>query len=117
MVRYGCKDYECTMEMAFDLIGGKWKPRIVWWLGQGTLRFRELERRLPDTSRKVLVQQLRRLEADGVLRRTVHAQVPPRVEYALTDMGRKLLPVLEALDAWAVEMLNAGQPVPVRKLP
>ncbi len=117
MVRYGCKDYECTIEMAFDLMGGKWKPRIVWWLGQGTLRFRELERKLPDTSHKVLVQQLRRLEADGVLRRTVHAQVPPRVEYALTDMGRKLLPILEALDGWAAEMLNAGQPVPVRKLP
>ncbi len=117
MVRYGCKDYACTIEMAFDLIGGKWKPRIVWWLGQRTFRFRELERQLADTSRKVLVQQLRQLETDGVVHRTVHAQVPPRVDYALTDMGRKLLPILHSLDAWAGEMLAAGQPAAVRKLP
>ncbi len=115
MVRYGCKDCACTIQMAFDLIGGKWKPRIVWWLGQRTFRFRELERQLADTSRNVLVQQLRQLEADGIVHRTVHAQVPPRVEYALTDMGR--LPILGSLDAWAGEMLAAGQPVPVRKLP
>ncbi len=110
MVRYGCKDYQCTLELAFDLVGGKWKPRILWWLGHGTLRFRELERQLPDTARKVLVQQLRQLEADGLVRRTVHAQVPPRVDYALTDMGRKLLPILDALDAWGEEVVTAGRP-------
>ncbi len=117
MVRYGCKDYACTVELAFDLIGGKWKPRIVWWLGRRTLRFRELERELPDTSRKVLVQQLRQLEADGIVRRTVFPQVPPRVEYALTDMGRKLVPIIESLDAWAAEMVTLQQPAPARKLP
>jgi DNA-binding HxlR family transcriptional regulator len=73
-----------------------------------TLRFRELERQLPDTSRKVLVQQLRQLESDGLVRRTVHAEVPPRVEYALTHLGRKVLPVLDALDAWGGEMVAAG---------
>lgn len=110
MVRYGCRDYECTVEMGFDLVGGKWKPRIVWWLGQeGTLRFRELERRMPDTTRKVLVQQLRALEADGILRRTVHAEVPPRVEYALTGMGQKLVPIIRALETWAEEMVALQQ--------
>ncbi len=110
MVRYGCRDYQCTLELAFDLVGGKWKPRILWWLGQGTLRFGELERQLPDTSRKVLVQQLRQLESDGLVRRTVHAQVPPRVDYDLTALGRKLLPVLDALDAWAGELMAAERP-------
>ncbi len=112
MVRYGCRDYQCTLELAFDVVGGKWKPRILWWLGQGTLRFRELERQLPDTSRKVLVQQLRQLESDGLVRRTVHAQVPPRVDYALTDLARQLLPVLGALDAWAGRLVAAGRPAP-----
>ncbi len=117
MVRYGCKDYACTIEMAFDLVGGKWKPRIVWWLGQRTFRFRELERQLADTSRKVLVQQLRQLEADGIVRRTVHAQVPPRVDYALTDMGRKLLPILDSRAAWAGEMLAAGRRAALLQVP
>ncbi len=116
-VRYGCKDYACTLELAFDLVGGKWKPRILWFLGEGTLRFRELERKLPDTSRKVLVQQLRQLEGAGLLRRTVHAQVPPRVEYALTDLGGKVIPILQAIDRWAAEVLESGEPIPLRKVP
>jgi DNA-binding HxlR family transcriptional regulator len=116
-VRYGCKDYACTLELAFDLIGGKWKPRVLWYLGEGTLRFRELERKLPDTSRKVLVQQLRQLEAAGLLRRTVHAQVPPRVEYALTDLGQRVIPILKTLDEWGARMAGAGEPVPLRRIP
>jgi DNA-binding HxlR family transcriptional regulator len=112
MVRYGRRDYQCTLELAFDVVGGKWQPRILWWLGHGTLRFRALERQLPDSSRKVLVQQLRRLESDGLVRRTVHAEVPPRVEHALSEAGRRLLPVLDALDASAGELVAAGRPGP-----
>jgi DNA-binding HxlR family transcriptional regulator len=118
MVRYNCRDYACTVEMAFDLLSGKWKAPALCWLAEGTLRFRELERRLPFTSRKVLVQQLRDLEADGIISRTVYAQVPPRVEYALTDRGRKLIPIIGALDQWATEILDEeGRAAPPEPAP
>lgn len=119
MVRHNGRDYACTVEMSFDLLSGKWKAPAICWLAEGTLRFRELERRLPFTSRKVLVQQLRDLEADGIVSRTVYAQVPPRVEYALTERGRKLLPIIRALDQWGTEVLDEearsapSEPAPV----
>lgn len=106
MLRYHCRDYQCTLELAFDLIGGKWKPRVIWWLAERSRRLGELERLLPHTSRKVLVQQLRDLEGHGIIQRTVYPEVPPKVEYALTELGRKLVPILEALDAWGVHVLT-----------
>jgi DNA-binding HxlR family transcriptional regulator len=112
LVRYKCKDYACTVEMSFDLLGGKWKAPAIYWLAEGTLRFRDLERRLPRTSRKVLVQQLRDLEADGIVSRKVYAQVPPRVEYTLTERGRKLIPIIRSLDAWATEILDDEAKLP-----
>jgi DNA-binding HxlR family transcriptional regulator len=120
-VRDELKRYGCAVEMAFDLLAGKWKGCAISCLAGGTLRLRELERRLPFTSRKVLVQQLRDLEADGIVSRTVHAEVPPRVEYALTARGLKLLPIIRSLELWATEILaeepgaeshDQGSPVP-----
>ena len=104
-MRYVPRRYECALEMAIDLLAGKWKARAISCLAGGRLRLRELERRLPFTSRKVLVQQLRDLEADGIVGRTVHAEVPPRVEYALTARGKKLLPIIRSLESWATEIL------------
>jgi DNA-binding HxlR family transcriptional regulator len=96
----------CPLDTAFEVVAGKWKARTISCLAERTLRFGELERRVPHVSRKVLVQQLRSLEADGVLSRTVHQEVPPRVEYTLTDRGRRLLPILQALETWGAEVLR-----------
>ncbi len=87
----------CPMGLALGMIAGKWKPGILTLLGERKLRFGELERRLPHVSRKVLVEQLRDLERDGLLTSHVFPEVPPRVEYALTELGFRVLPLLWAL--------------------
>jgi DNA-binding HxlR family transcriptional regulator len=90
------------MELALMMIGGKWKPIILWKLGtHGTLRFGELRRQMPSVTQKMLTQQLRELEADGLVLRTAYPQAPPRVDYALTGRGRSLVPILENLSVWA----------------
>ena len=100
------RNFNCPVEVALDLINGKWKPRIIWFLGQGELRFRELERLLPETRRKVLVEQLRQLEADGIVSRTVYPQVPPKVVYALTAHAFDLLPIFQILKAWSLQHIE-----------
>lgn len=104
---FGCRsrEYFCPLEFVVEIIDGKWKAPIIWLLGDRTLRFGELEKLLPDTARKVLVQQLKELEADGIVTRTVFAQVPPKVEYALTERGLLLLPILDTLRTWGKEHL------------
>jgi DNA-binding HxlR family transcriptional regulator len=94
------RKYNCPVEAALDVIGGKWKVLILCRLRQGVLRFGELRRLVPGVSERVLTQQLRELERDGVVRRTVYAEVPPRVEYALTAFGETLKPVLAMLYRW-----------------
>lgn len=89
------------VEDAFKLLEGRWKLLILFHLfGGKVLRFSELERAIPKISQKMLSQQLRRLEADGIVRRIVHAEVPPKVEYRLTDWGQSLCPALDSLLAW-----------------
>ncbi|QAA32345.1 winged helix-turn-helix transcriptional regulator [Clostridium manihotivorum] len=95
------KEYTCTFEIAVDLIGGKWKPLILWYLGnKGTKRFSELKKLIPKVTQKILTQQLRELEADKLINRKVYAQVPPKVEYSLTDLGEKLMPVFSSMCKW-----------------
>ncbi|MEV6323877.1 helix-turn-helix domain-containing protein [Nocardia sp. NPDC051787] len=94
------KRYNCAVEVTVDLIGGKWKPVILAHLKEGVHRYGELRRRMPTTSEKMLVQQLRELEFDGLVHRTVFDTVPPQVEYTLTEEGRTLVPVLTALYDW-----------------
>lgn len=84
-----------------DLIGDKWKPIVLFILGHGMRRYGELQRRLPDVSKKMLTQTLRALEGDGLLKRTVYAEVPPKVEYELTPLGRSFLEPVMALCRWA----------------
>jgi DNA-binding HxlR family transcriptional regulator len=91
---------DCKAELALRVIQGRWKVLILRELLGGVRRFTELQRALEGISQKVLTSQLRDLESDGVVRRHVHAEVPPRVEYRLTDLGRELIPVLEGLHAW-----------------
>jgi len=100
------KDYHCPVEAAIDAIGGKWKPLILWHLGESVLRFSELQRGLPGVNAKMLTKQLRELEEAGVIRRTVYPEVPPRVEYAITESGKSVIPILEALCSWGAQYLS-----------
>lgn len=92
---------DCPVEASLDLIGGKWKAIILFRILEETRRFNELRRLIPNITQRMLTNQLRELEADGLLHRKVYAQVPPKVEYSITDFGRTLEPVLLALAAWA----------------
>lgn len=90
------------VEQALKILEGKWKLVILFHLfGGNLLRFSELERAIPAITQKMLIQQLRQMEMDGVVRRIVHHQVPPKVEYGLTDWGQALCPALDALLKWA----------------
>lgn len=88
------------MRRAFALLSGKWKLEIMWLLNQRVYRFGELRKAIPGITQHMLTAQLRELEADGLVSRTVFAEVPPRVEYAITDKARGLGPTMEALTAW-----------------
>jgi len=89
------------VEAVFRMLEGRWKMVIVFQLfAGGTLRFSELERAIPGVSQKMLIQQLRELERDGIVRRTVYPVVPPKVEYALTPWGEEMCPALDALLEW-----------------
>jgi DNA-binding HxlR family transcriptional regulator len=91
---------DCSVRAALGIIGGKWKPVIIYHLMEGTRRFGELRKLLPDATQKMLTQQLRELEQDGVVARKVHQVVPPKVEYSLTPYGRTLRPVMRELCKW-----------------
>lgn len=90
----------CPVEWALQLIDGKWKGVILYHLFEKTMRFNELRRKMPNVTQRMLTNQLRELERDGLIHREVYAEVPPRVEYSLTDHGRTLQPVIAALKDW-----------------
>ena len=90
----------CPVETTLTLISDKWKVLILRDLMPGTKRFGELKKSIGTVTQKVLTAKLRQMEASGLLTRTVYAEVPPRVEYTLTDLGRSLRPVLDAMEAW-----------------
>ena len=97
----GDKKYYCTVELTLQIIGGKWKPIIIYRLNiDGVLRFSEVKRAIPNITQKMLTQQLRELEADGIVHREVYPQVPPKVEYSLTDMGKSVAPIIETMCQW-----------------
>lgn len=91
----------CPIQQTMAMIADKWKVIVLFQLGQRTMRFGELQRALEGITPKVLTRQLRDLEADGLASRLVHPEIPPRVEYSLTPLGRELLPILNQLHDWA----------------
>jgi len=97
------RPYTCGLDAAADVIGGKWKPRILWALHHGPMRFGELRREISGVTEKMLIQQLRELESRDVVHREVFHQVPPKVEYSLTGLGRSLIVALIPLDDWGAE--------------
>lgn len=94
------KKYNISVEATLEVIGGKWKCVILCHLTHGKKRTSELKRLMPDITQKMLTQQLRELEGDGVINRIVYNQVPPKVEYELSDYGKSLESILSALCAW-----------------
>lgn len=92
----------CGMAFTLSLIGGRWKPGILYQLVRGKMRYSELRKQLPEVSERMLVLQLRELESDGLIRRIVYAEVPPRVEYELTEAGISMKPVLKSMSDWGL---------------
>ncbi|WP_121614162.1 winged helix-turn-helix transcriptional regulator [Mesobacillus foraminis] len=90
----------CPVAVTVDVIGGKWKGIIIFHLISGPVRFNELKRIMPDTTQRMLTLQLRELEKDGVVHREVYHQIPPKVEYSLTEFGKTLIPIINLMRDW-----------------
>jgi len=97
------EEYYCPVKLTTDVIGGKWKPLILFYLEGGTKRFGELRRLIPGMTKKMLTQHLRDLERDEIIHRKVYAVVPPKVEYSLTKHGESLKPILKLMSAWGTK--------------
>lgn len=105
--KVSCSNYRCEIEITLEVIGGKWKALLLWNLGNyEVIRFNEFRRIIPEITQKMLTQQLRSLEEDGLINRKVYNQVPPMVEYSLSETGKKLMPILEAMDDWGKEYVE-----------
>jgi len=99
--------YNWGIDATLDVIGGKWKPLIIYELNDETLRFSQLLNRVqPKITQRMLTKQLRQLEEDGLITRKVYTQVPPKVEYSLTEIGKSLMPILDQLCEWGYEHMG-----------
>lgn len=96
----------CPVEACTEIVGGKWKGKILFILFTGTKRFGELRKLLPDTTQRMLTMQLRELEEDGVISRKVYAEVPPKVEYSISREGQSLKPIIDAMWTWGRNFLD-----------
>ncbi|MEF9951782.1 MAG: helix-turn-helix domain-containing protein [Clostridium sp.] len=92
--------YTCSLGLTIDLIGGKWKLMILWYLIDGPKRFTEIRKHIPSITQKILTEQLRELESSKIISRKVYATVPPTVEYSMTEYGKSLIPIIEELCLW-----------------
>ncbi|MBX3084004.1 MAG: helix-turn-helix transcriptional regulator [Anaerolineae bacterium] len=104
--RHGDYVFGCNVEAALEVIGGKWKGVILFHLLDGTKRFNELRRMVPNVTQRMLTLQLRELENDGVVHREIYQQIPPRVEYSLTEFGRSLEPILLLMRDWGQQYID-----------
>jgi DNA-binding HxlR family transcriptional regulator len=94
------REFHCAMDITMRYIGGKWKTVVLWYLKKEKKRFSELRKLIPNITEKMLSLQLKELEKDGIVKRKVYPQVPPRVEYFLTDFGKSLIPMLDEIALW-----------------
>jgi DNA-binding HxlR family transcriptional regulator len=115
-------EFHCAMDVTMNFIGGKWKAVVLWYLRKDKKRFSELGRLIPGITEKMLSLQLKQLEQDGIVERIVYPEVPPRVEYQLTEFGRTLVPLLEAIAKWGRglgeregELIEKGRKKPVKR--
>lgn len=97
----------CPVSSTLEMIGGKYKALILWHLSESTLRFSELQKKVSNATAKMLTQQLRELEAQNLIHRTVYPIIPPKVEYSLTELGKSLLPILVAMRDWGADYLRS----------
>ncbi|MGD1844981.1 MAG: winged helix-turn-helix transcriptional regulator [Salibacteraceae bacterium] len=97
---------DCPVTFCMQHIGGKWKPILIHLIRKGANRFGILERGIEGITKQMLTKQLRELEADGILTRTIFPEIPPRVEYGFTDLGRGLFPVIAAMSAWGLTNMS-----------
>ncbi|PEL13273.1 helix-turn-helix domain-containing protein [Bacillus sp. AFS017336] len=100
------QDVVCPLTLTQNVVAGRWKIVILWHLSQKTRRFNELQRLLPGISKGILTRQLRELEEDGMVHREVYKEVPPKVEYSLTDLGKNFNSVLDAMKDWGTEFMK-----------
>jgi len=101
------KNYNCFIAFTLDLISGKWKTLILWYLIEGKKRFGELQKLLPRCSQRMLTRQLRELERDGIITRKIYKQIPPKVEYSLSAQGKTLAPILKQACDWGTKHADA----------
>ncbi|GAA3783477.1 helix-turn-helix domain-containing protein [Corallibacter vietnamensis] len=112
MYKFKGKEYPCCASLTMGLIGGKWKTVILFHLIDKTLRYNELRKEMPTVTERTLSLQLKTLEEDGIVKRKVYTSKPPlRVEYSLTDFGKTLIPVVQAIADWGVYAVNKKKKV------
>ena len=109
------EEYHCAMDVTMAYIGGKWKTVVLWYLRKDKKRFSELRRLIPNITEKMLSLQLKDLEKDGVVRRKVYPEVPPRVEYYLTPLGRSMIPMLEEIAKWGRKLSETQGKIVAKK--
>lgn len=98
---FNSKLYSCYFELTLDLIGGKWKSVVIYYLGQhGTMRYHEIRNCMPKITERMLTKQLRELESEGFIHREIYKEIPPKVEYTLTPLGQSIIPILNQLKDW-----------------
>jgi DNA-binding HxlR family transcriptional regulator len=101
------KEFHCAMDITMNYVGGKWKTVVLWYLKNDRKRFSELRKLIPNITEKMLSLQLKDLEQDGIVTRKVYKEIPPRVEYYLTDFGKTLIPMLEEIALWGRNLAKA----------
>ncbi len=102
-INFKGKTFNSPVELSLSIIGGKWKMLILWRLREASMRYGELRKSLPKVTHKMLTQQLRELESDEIIIRKVYPEVPPKVEYSLTLLGKSVIPVIDLLNEWGEE--------------
>ena len=99
--KISCSHYSCDIELTLEVIGGKWKALLLWELHlKSVIRFNEFRRLIPEITQKMLSQQLKDLESNQIVQKKIYAQIPPMVEYRLTELGEELIPILDSMDKW-----------------